>query len=291
MILSKKNVALILICVMAALGIHSIFFYMEERRIQPYLESGLTREKAIDFLSKYPQANSNQTWIQFAKHWSSHSEFAEEVLTILKDVNKTVRFLGNIHSQNIFPYENLDFYSWLRKARDGGFLQITLESYEPTPWTMLFLYQQWFSQIWPNCGRDMEKYIAMFFSYNGSGGNFESLTLFIRAYSLYEGFINGLPYEVSTRYLLFMEGARSLCYPPIIVLIPYPDGMTFHEEVAFVVSDDFIRILKEHPDEYGTPIVLPGNAILLFSKESARKDGIHVILMELTRDRYILLNP
>ena len=100
----KKKFAFLFLSLLiatAALSYHN-FIYLPEQRRAPYRQYGNTKQ-IDEFLSEYPNANGNSTWVDFFKCWVEDSQLAEKcfnangsgIFDNLKDALSYIYFVYN----------------------------------------------------------------------------------------------------------------------------------------------------------------------------------------------------
>jgi len=104
MMSGKKKFAFLILSLLiatAALSYYN-FIYLPKQRRAPYRQYGNTKQ-INEFLSKYPNANGNSTWVDFFKCWVEDSQLAEKCFNVkgsgifdnLKDALSYIYFVNN----------------------------------------------------------------------------------------------------------------------------------------------------------------------------------------------------
>lgn len=134
-------------------------------------------------------------------------------------------------------------------------------------------YLQWMKSIFPHISKDM---MHLFRNYT----NYLVIKIYFasRDLTLYYAFKYNISYEDSIEF--FNEPLLlSVACPTIKFYIPYPESDILHDEIAIPLPAYLISKLED--DVYfGDPMILPGQFVLPFSKESALKDGVNVLVVE-----------
>lgn len=137
-------------------------------------------------------------------------------------------------------------------------------------------YLQWLKSIFPHISKDM---MHLFRNYT----NYSIIKIYFtsRDLTLYYALKYHISYEDSLEFLNDPL-LRSVACPTIKFYIPYPASDVLHDEIAIPLPAYLISTLKD--DVYfGDPIILTGQFVLPFSKESALKDGVDVLVVEYNR--------
>lgn len=110
--MSRKKLALLTLGLLAGMiGLsYYNFIYLPEQRRASYRQYGNTKQ-IDEFLSKYPNANGNSTWVDFFKCWVENSQLAEKCFNVKESgiFNNLKDALSYIYFVNSNGYEGLNF--------------------------------------------------------------------------------------------------------------------------------------------------------------------------------------
>lgn len=145
--------------------------------------------------------------------------------------------------------------------------------YHDDKYYLLMTYFEWLESIFPHISKDM-KYLLNNYT------NFSLIRMYFisRDLSLYHALEYNVSYEDSLE-LFNIPLLLSVACPVVKVYLPYPKLDILHDEMAIVLPINFISVLKKDKI-FGEPIVLPGQVVLPFSRESALNDGIYKIVVD-----------